>query len=253
MIGLGTNRLSASRLAGLREARQFRNGQWLEGLGSWFSPYSAAATRALKAAFPNDWEAIRDYGWEHPEIVPYVNDNPTIGLFAATYDGFGDMIINNANDLSQMDFAAPIIASKATDNAQRMRLVRSGQQYTDWSEVTDIVTHYDWQYLLGDLSTSAVGTSQWCSLCGTQMGPPRTLVKFFVPTEMPTGINHWFADGIIVNVNGTEVFSSGSYHNNLATATIDFSNIIKLNDANYMVIAWRGSGGTGCGVGFSYD
>lgn len=74
MIGLGTNRLSASRLAGLREARQFRNGQWLEGEGSWFSPYSAAATAALKAAFSAaQWAIIRDYGWEHPEIVGYMN------------------------------------------------------------------------------------------------------------------------------------------------------------------------------------
>ena len=73
MIGLGTNRLSASRLAGLREASQFRNGQWLEGVGSWASPYSAAATAALKAAFSAQWAIIRDYGWEHPEIVPYVN------------------------------------------------------------------------------------------------------------------------------------------------------------------------------------
>ena len=73
MIGLGTNRLSASRLAGLREARQFRNGQWIEGAGSWGSPYSAAATRALKAAFQTQWATIRDYGWEHPEIVGYMN------------------------------------------------------------------------------------------------------------------------------------------------------------------------------------
>ena len=74
MIGLGTNRLSASRLAGLREASQFRNGQWLEGAGSWGSPYSAAATRALNAAFSAaQWAIIRDYGWEHPEIVGYMN------------------------------------------------------------------------------------------------------------------------------------------------------------------------------------
>ena len=76
MIGLGTNRLSASRLAGLGEARQFRVGQWLEGAGSWYdpSPYSAAATAALKAAFSAaQWAIIRDYGWEHPEIVGYMN------------------------------------------------------------------------------------------------------------------------------------------------------------------------------------
>ena len=74
MIGLGTNRLSASRLAGLGEARQFRNGQWLEGRGSWFTPYSAAATAALKAAFSAaQWAIIRDYGWEHPEYIETLN------------------------------------------------------------------------------------------------------------------------------------------------------------------------------------
>ena len=185
--------------------------------------------------------------------MPYVNANPTIGLFAATYDGFGDMIINNANDLAQMNFVTPIIASKAADDSQRMWLIRSGQQYTDWQKVSDIVTHYDWQYLLGDFSSGNVGSSTYCSLCGTKITAPRTIVKFFVPTEMPTGINHWFADGIIVNVNGTEIFSSGTYHNNMATLTYDFSNLIILNDANYIVIAWRGGGSHGCGVGFSYS
>ena len=68
MIGLGTNRLKPSRLAGLTSEWQHRNGQWIER-----SPYSAAATVALKAAFPAQWATIRDYGWEHPEIVGYMN------------------------------------------------------------------------------------------------------------------------------------------------------------------------------------
>lgn len=37
------------------------------------SPYSPAASVALKAAFPTQWPIIRDYGFAHPEIVPYVN------------------------------------------------------------------------------------------------------------------------------------------------------------------------------------
>ena len=78
MIGLGTNRLSASRLAGLREARQFRNGQWLEGRGSWFSPYSAAATAALKRNFPSYWSDIMDYGFRNPNMVPWINEDPML-------------------------------------------------------------------------------------------------------------------------------------------------------------------------------
>ena len=104
MIGLGTNRLSASRLAGLGEARQFRNGQWLEGVGSWFSPYSAAATAALKAAFPAQWAIIRDYGWEHPEIVGYMNAYavedakiayslvPTLGVLRYIHGGYTEQV-----------------------------------------------------------------------------------------------------------------------------------------------------------------
>ena len=90
MIGLGTNRLSASRLAGLREARQFRNGQWLEGAGSWYdpSPYSAAATAALKAAFSAaQWAIIRDYGFAHPALVPFINEDPM--LVMSLIEGLG--------------------------------------------------------------------------------------------------------------------------------------------------------------------
>ena len=49
--------------------------EWLAGgrLPSWASPYSAAATAALKAQFPTQWPTIRDYGFAHPEIVGYMN------------------------------------------------------------------------------------------------------------------------------------------------------------------------------------
>lgn len=43
-------------------------------LGSGDSPYSAEATAALQAAFTNEqWIKIRDYGFEHREIVGYMN------------------------------------------------------------------------------------------------------------------------------------------------------------------------------------
>ena len=59
--------------------------EWLAGgrVPSWASPYSAQATAALKAQFPTQWPTIRDYGFAHPEIVPYVNANPL---------GWGDFI-----------------------------------------------------------------------------------------------------------------------------------------------------------------
>ena len=50
----------------------------------WASPYSAQATAALKAQFPTQWPTIRDYGFAHPEIVPYVNQYPV---------GWGNIIV----------------------------------------------------------------------------------------------------------------------------------------------------------------
>lgn len=42
------------------------------------SPYSPEATQALKAAFPQYWTAIRDYGVAHPQLVPFVNEDPML-------------------------------------------------------------------------------------------------------------------------------------------------------------------------------
>lgn len=41
-------------------------------------PYSLAATQALKAAFPQYWTAIRDYGYAHPQLVPFINEDPML-------------------------------------------------------------------------------------------------------------------------------------------------------------------------------
>ena len=50
----------------------------------WWLPYSRQAGEALKAQFPTQWPTIRDYGWQHPEIVPYVNQYPI---------GWGNIIV----------------------------------------------------------------------------------------------------------------------------------------------------------------
>ena len=77
MIGLGSNRLTVCRRGGMSVTQAGRGGtEWLAGgrLPSWATPYSAAATAALKDAFSAEqWATIRDYGWEHPEIVGYMN------------------------------------------------------------------------------------------------------------------------------------------------------------------------------------
>ena len=76
MIGLGSNRLTVCRRGGMSVTQAGRGGmEWLAGgrRPRWASPYSAAATAALKAQFPTQWPTIRDYGFAHPEIVPYMN------------------------------------------------------------------------------------------------------------------------------------------------------------------------------------
>ena len=42
------------------------------------SPYSPEATQALRAAFPQYWTAIRDYGYAHPALVPFINEDPML-------------------------------------------------------------------------------------------------------------------------------------------------------------------------------
>lgn len=76
MIGLGSNRLTVCRRGGMSVTQAGRGGmEWLAGgrRPRWSGPYSAQATAALKAQFPTQWPTIRDYGFAHPEIVPYVN------------------------------------------------------------------------------------------------------------------------------------------------------------------------------------
>lgn len=43
-----------------------------------FSPYSYTTTAFLKRTFPNHWVQIRDYGFAHPEIVEFANEDPML-------------------------------------------------------------------------------------------------------------------------------------------------------------------------------
>ena len=87
-------------MSGLRETIRRRGGLELTSRvvgGLWVvgertvpekpSPYNAAATAALKDAFPTQWPTIRDYGYRHPEIVPYVNANPLRWAISILYGG----------------------------------------------------------------------------------------------------------------------------------------------------------------------
>ena len=74
------------RRGGLALTSRVVGGLWVVGQRTQTSPYNAAATAALKAAFTAaQWATIRDYGWQHPEIVPYVNANPLCAAIWCCY------------------------------------------------------------------------------------------------------------------------------------------------------------------------
>lgn len=81
MIRLGSNRLTVCRRGGMSVTQAGRGGmEWLAGgrRPRWSSPYSAQATAALKAQFPTQWATIRDYGFAHPALVPFINEDPML-------------------------------------------------------------------------------------------------------------------------------------------------------------------------------
>ena len=87
MIRLDGNNLAAFRGCGVAGTVQSVAGCELFGAARGTSPYSAAATRALKAQFPTQWETIRDYGFSHPALVPFINEDPM--LVMSLIDGLG--------------------------------------------------------------------------------------------------------------------------------------------------------------------
>lgn len=90
MIRLDGNSLAAFRGAGVAGTVQSVAGCELFGAArvpSWASPYSAAATAALKAQFPTQWPTIRDYGLAHPALVPFINEDPM--LVMSLIEGLG--------------------------------------------------------------------------------------------------------------------------------------------------------------------
>ena len=106
MIGLGSNRLTCCRRGGMSVTQAGRGGmEWLAGgrVPSWASPYSDQATAALKAQFPTQWPTIRDYGFAHPALVPFVNDDPMIVM--SLISGLGDRGFLTSDGHSTIDTA----------------------------------------------------------------------------------------------------------------------------------------------------
>ena len=66
------------RRGGLELTSRVVGGLWVVGERTQTSPYNVAATAALKAAFPAQWPTIRDYGYAHPALVPFINEDPML-------------------------------------------------------------------------------------------------------------------------------------------------------------------------------
>ena len=98
MIGLGSNRLTVCRRGGMSVTQAGRGGmEWLAGVRwpRWSTPYSAAATAALKAQFQTQWPTIRDYGFAHPALVPFINEDPM--LVMSLIAGLGTRLVTTNN------------------------------------------------------------------------------------------------------------------------------------------------------------
>ena len=66
------------RRGGLELTSRVVGGLWVVGQRTVPSPYNAAATAALMAAFPTQWPTIRDYGFAHEALVPFINEDPML-------------------------------------------------------------------------------------------------------------------------------------------------------------------------------
>lgn len=141
-----------------------------------------------------------------------------------------------------MNFTTPIYPAAGVSNDDRMWLYRKGQPMTYYT-ISDILSHADYYWYLGGFGNLNAG------LVGTDIranGSPFTIVKFFVPTIMPTGYKYTRADGGAVHVNGVQIT------NVQRETSYDFSSIIELNKPNYVTVGCNGSRNWGTAMGFKF-
>ena len=200
MIGLGSNRLTVCRRGGMSVTQAGRGGmEWLAG-GRGVSPYSAQATAALKAQFPTQWPTIRDYGFAHPEIVPYVNANPLCAAIWCCYvqDGL----------VFQMDCDYECSAAKWKDVRSAIEFIGSGVTLADGVPTFNGSA----SYLRSGGSNHAAST--------------HTIEIVFNPTEI--GYTHIYSEGdqgaVIASYLG-----NGSFINSMGSGPIAWNNTAQMN------------------------
>lgn len=201
------------------------------------------ATNAYLSQLAASGQAGKDKATALADVLNANSQNAVMAKYVADYgDSFAHMVL----DLGMTKFYTPRLAIDADDTKdERKWLIRSAYGYTDWANIDNVMSQSDWAYVLGGVTP----TNNYVSKVGNTAYTVGTLVKFFVPTTMPIGWSEWFADNIDVRVNGTQILSTGSYHNNRKDVAYDFSNIIQLNKPNYMIIKWYGGGNHGVDFG----
>ena len=196
----------------------------------------------VHAPFLADYPALAPMLLDYPALAPMLVDYPALAPMLADYPALAPMLLKY--DISK--FATPRLAVDANDDYdERKWLIRAEHNYTDWMNLDNVLSQTDFEYVLGGITP----TNNYVSKVGNTAYANGTIVKFFIPTTMPTGYSEWFADGMDIYINGTRVINTTAYHNNRKDVTFDFSNIIKLNEVNYIILRWWGSGSHGFDFG----
>lgn len=242
MIGFNGTYLHAASLGNMRITDAAIGGQLVIG-GNWLIE---ATNIAIIAAFgaeegaqvirkTNDYlNAIAATDLQRAQqLAMFINEKPMFTKFLLDYN--------------MQHFEPPRLAIDADDaKDERKWLIRAENNYTDWYLLDNVLSQTNFEYVLGGITP----TSNYVSKVGNTKYTNGTIVKFFVPTTMPTGYSEWFADGMTIYINGQQVIHTTSYHNNRKDVTFDFSPYIKLNEMNYIILRWWGGGSHGFDWGF---
>lgn len=212
-------------------------------IGGWLL---SATMQAIVAAFGSA---------EGTEVIAKTNDylnqiattDPQRALLLANFISEKPMFVKFLLDYNMQHFEPPRFAIDANDEYdERKWLIRAENNYADWYLLDNVLSQTNFKYVLGGISP----TSTYVSKVGNMAYANGTLVKFFIPTTMPTGYSELFADGMTIYINGKQVIHTTSYHNNRKNVTFDFSPYIKLNEMNYIILRWWGSVKPGFDWGF---
>ena len=187
-------------------------------------------------------KSLLDLLIQYPALGDLLIQYPALGEFVVEHPQYAPMALQ----IGINKYATPRLAIDANDNYdERKWLIRAENNYTDWYELDNVLSQTNFEYVLGGITP----TNNYVSKVGNTAYANGTIVKFFIPTTMPTGYSKWFADGLDIRINGTQILYTTSYHNNRQDTQYDFSNIIKLNKVNYIILRWWGSGNHGFDFG----